>query len=331
MGAALAGVDVLLCDAGPRDGLQNEPLVLAAAVRAELCRRLAEAGLPAVEAASFVHPRLVPAMAGAEEVVRALDRTGVTRWSGLVLNERGYGRAVACGLTDVNYTLAATEAFAQRNQGCSVGEAVATGRRLLARARDDGVRMRVTIAVSFGCPFEGPVGEHRVLAVAEALAVESPAEIVLADTIGVGVPTQVRALVRRVADLGVPVGGHFHDTRNTGVANAVAALEAGVATLDAAVGGAGGCPFAPGATGNVATEDLVYVLERMGVRTGVDLDGLLACSAWLAAELGRELPGAVTRAGGWPPNHLTGPSTESSRCTIGSTGGTIDHRRHDAR
>jgi (R)-citramalyl-CoA lyase len=292
--------DVTLCDVGPRDGLQNEDRVLEPAVRAELCARLAAAGLPRVEAVSFVSPRHVPAMAGAEDVVEALDRTSGTTWTGLVLNERGFDRAVASGLRHVNYTLPVTDTFCRRNQGCSRDEAEALALKLAERSRELGVRFSIILAVSFGCPFEGRVPLAQTLAVAERVAEARPDELTLADTIGVAVPTAVRALVGTLGALEVPVGVHFHNTRNTAIANAVAAIDAGCTLLDASVGGTGGCPFAPGATGNAATEDLVYLLDEMGLRTGIDLGAVLDCSAWLADQLGRALPGAVTRAGGFP-------------------------------
>jgi isopropylmalate/homocitrate/citramalate synthase len=304
---------VTICDVAPRDGLQNDPRVLAPSVRAELCARLVAAGFPRVEAASFVHPRLVPAMAGAEEVIAGLDEPSSELWTGLVLNERGYDRAVATGMKRVNYTLAATEAFSARNQGCTRDEALATALQLARRARQDGVSLTVTVAVAFGCPFEGRVAPRQALAVAAEVAHEGPQEVYFADTIGVAVPSAVTAMFREASSLGVPLGGHFHDTRNTGIANCVAALESGCALLDASTGGVGGCPFAPGASGNVASEDLVYLLDEMGVRTGVDLDAVLDCSEWLGRQLGRALTSAVGRAGGFPAArvraHCTGKSS----------------------
>jgi isopropylmalate/homocitrate/citramalate synthase len=282
---------VIVCDVGPRDGLQNEPDVLAPAVRAELVNRLAAAGLTRVEAASFVRDDRVPQMAGAEEVVAEIvPREGV-EYSGLVLNEQGHERLKATALGRLNVTLAATESFSQRNANASVEESAARVERILADAdRPAGV----TISVAFGCPFEGPVDPAAVLALAERF--RGADEVVLADTIGVATPRRVRTLTERVAALGGTVGGHFHNTRNTGYANAVAALEGGATVLDASVGGLGGCPFAPRATGNIATEDLVYLLEGDGVETGVDLDALVGVSAWLEELLGRELPGQVYRA-----------------------------------
>jgi (R)-citramalyl-CoA lyase len=293
-------VGVLICDVGPRDGLQNEDRILDAKVRADLCDRLASAGLRRVEAASFVNPKLVPQMAGAEDVMRALHRPPGTAYAGLILNEKGYDRALAARVDEVHYAFAATDEFGRRNQNATTEEGLQTALALVARARADKVPITVTISVAFGCPFEGPVPAERVLGIVERL-MEVPAdEICLADTIGVGVPTQVKELVGGARRLGANVGVHFHNTRNTGYANAVAALEEGAVSLDASVGGAGGCPFAPKATGNIATEDLVYLLRGLGVDTGLDLDALIACSRWLGEQLGKELPGMVARAGDYP-------------------------------
>ena len=283
---------VTICDVGPRDGLQNEPDVLAPATRAELVNRLADAGLKRIEAVSFVRDDRVPQMAGAEEVVAGIEPRAGVEYSGLVLNEQGHERLKATALGRLNVTLAATETFSQRNANASVDESAARVERILAAADRPA---SVTISVAFGCPFEGDVDPGAVLALAERF--REAGEIVLADTIGVGTPRQVRGLTERVVALGGPVGGHFHNTRNTGYANAVAALEAGATLLDASVGGLGGCPFAPRATGNIATEDLVYLLEGDGVETGVDLDALVRVSQWLEGLLGRELPGQVYRAG----------------------------------
>jgi isopropylmalate/homocitrate/citramalate synthase len=236
-------------------------------------------------------------MAGAEEVVAALDRHDGVVYAGLALNERGYERLRETGLDEVSFAVAATESFSQRNAGASVEASIAAAEEIVTRVRGDQIRASLTISVAFGCPFEGPVDPDRVVGIAERLAQIEAAEIVLADTIGVATPTQVRRLLERVSRLGKPLGGHFHNTRNTGFANAYAALEAGVSMLDASVGGLGGCPFAPKATGNIATEDLVYLLEGEGVDTGVDIDALIAISEWLEELLGRQLEGYVYRAG----------------------------------
>jgi hydroxymethylglutaryl-CoA lyase/(R)-citramalyl-CoA lyase len=280
---------VTICDVGPRDGLQNEPEALPASTRAELVGRLADASLPRVEAVSFVRDDLVPQMADAEGVVAALERRGGSELAGLVLNERGWERLRAAGLDRVDCTLAATETFNERNGNATLAEAIARVEAIVAAADRP---VTVTISVAFGCPFEGRVDPG---AVAELAARFDGVEVSLADTIGVATPSQVGALVERTG----AAGFHGHNTRNTGYANALAALEAGARVLDASVGGLGGCPFAPRATGNIATEDLAYLLDGEGVETGVDLDALIATSEWLETVLGRRLEGYVYRAGGW--------------------------------
>jgi isopropylmalate/homocitrate/citramalate synthase len=283
---------VTLCDAGPRDGLQNEPEAFEPAMRAELVNRLAAARLPRVEAVSFVRDDRVPQMAGAEDVVAAIERRAGTEYSGLVLNERGWERFAASGLDRVNVTLGATETFNERNGNATLAEAIARVESILATAGT--TPATVTISVCFGCPFEGRVDPGAVAELASRFA--GRAEVVLADTIGVATPRAVRALVERTG----AEGFHGHNTRNTGYANCLAALEAGATLLDASVGGLGGCPYAPRATGNVATEDLVYLLEGEGIETGVDFDALVAVSTWLESLLGRKLEGYVYRAGPWP-------------------------------
>jgi isopropylmalate/homocitrate/citramalate synthase len=279
-----------VCDVGPRDGLQNESEVLEPAVRAELVNRLAAAGLQRIEAASFVRADRVPQMAGAEEVVAAIQRRDGTEYSGLVLNEQGYERFAGSGLDRVNVTLGATEEFNRRNGNASLVEATDRVERILAEAT---VSATATISVAFGCPFEGRVDPGRV---AELAARFDSAEVVLADTIGVAVPHEVGSLIERTK----AAGFHGHNTRNTGYANALAALEAGAQVLDASIGGLGGCPYAPRASGNVATEDLVYLLEHEGIETGAELDELIRISEWLEAVLGRKLEGQLYRAGAWP-------------------------------
>jgi hydroxymethylglutaryl-CoA lyase/(R)-citramalyl-CoA lyase len=287
-------MDVTICDVGPRDGLQNEPELLAAVVRAELVTRLAAARVPRIEAVSFVRDDRVPQMAGAEEVV-ALAERGDAELSGLVLNERGYERFAQTRLDRVNCTLAATETFNRRNGNATLDEAVERVRAILAAAQ---VPATVTVSCAWGCPFEGEVDPAAVADLCERL--DGADELVLADTIGVATPRRVRRLVERVSILGRPVGAHLHNTRNTGYACAWGALEGGATVLDASVGGLGGCPFSPNATGNVATEDLVWQLERDGVRTGVDTGALVETSRWLEQLLGRRLEGGLYRAAPWP-------------------------------
>ena len=291
---------LVIGEVGPRDGLQNESRTLEPAVRAELSDRLAAAGLARIEAASFVNPKLVPPMAGAEEVMGALRRKPGVSYAGLVLNETGYERAVAAGVDEVHYAFAATDEFGRRNQNATIEEGLKTALTLVARARSERVPITVTLSVAFGCPFEGPVPPQRVLEIVDRLMAVPADEICLADTIGVAVPSQVKELVAGARRLGATVGAHFHNTRNTGYANAVAALDEGVVSLDASVGGAGGCPFAPKATGNIATEDLVYLLRGLGVDTGIDLERLIETSQWLGGQLGKQLPGMVARAGDFP-------------------------------
>lgn len=296
----MAASRVTVYEVGPRDGLQNEPEVLDVDVRVALIRRLAAAGVPGVEVASFVDPRRVPQMAGAEEIVAAVGPIQPTVRAGLALNERGYERLLATGLDEVRFAFGVTESFNERNQGASVDDSLAAACRIVARAKGDGIRSAVTLSVAFGCPFEGEVDPARVLGIAEQVAEVEPDTLLLADTIGVAAPRAVRALTGDVAALGTPVGGHFHNTRNTGYANALAALEAGASVLDASVGGLGGCPFAPDATGNIATEDLLYLLEREGIETGIDIGLLIETSEWLAGVLGRPLEGQLYRAGVFP-------------------------------
>jgi isopropylmalate/homocitrate/citramalate synthase len=287
---------VTICDVGPRDGLQNEPDVLEPTVRAELVSRLADAGVPAIEAVSFVHPDRVPQMAGAEEVVGALERREGVVYSGLVLNEQGFERFATTDLDALHFNVAATESFGRRNANATPDEALA----VLERIEPDRP-VSVSISVAFGCPFEGAVDPARVLEIAERASAAGAQEIVFADTIGVAVPRQVRQLVADGVKRLPRVGVHLHNTRNTGFAAAYAALEAGASVFEASVGGLGGCPFAPRATGNVATEDLVYLLHGEGIDTGIDLEGLIGVSEWLEGVLGRVLPGQVYRAGTFAP------------------------------
>jgi len=286
-------MQVLLCDVGPRDGLQNEPEVLPPETRAELVDRIAAAGLRRIEAVSFVRADRVPQMAGAEEVIEHVHRREGVELSGLVLNERGWERFAAAGLDRVNVTLAATEAFNLRNGNATLAEAIERVESILGAAGE--VPATVTISCSFGGPFEGRVDPGAVAELAARFA--HRAEVVLADTIGVATPSAVGALVGQAQ----ATGFHGHNTRNTGYANCLAALEAGAHVLDASVGGLGGCPFSPRATGNVATEDLVYLLEGEGIETGIDLDALVGVSRRLEELLGRTLEGYVYRAGTWPP------------------------------
>jgi hydroxymethylglutaryl-CoA lyase/(R)-citramalyl-CoA lyase len=287
-------VRVTICDVGPRDGLQNEPETLAPAIRAELVTRLAAAAVPRIETVSFVRDDRVPQMSGAEDVVESAVR-GEAELSGLVLNERGYERFAQTTLDRVNCTLAVTETFNERNGNATLDEAVERVRAIAAAAS---VPVSVTVSCAWGCPFEGEVDPAAVADLCERL--DGAGELVLADTIGVATPRRVERLVERVSILGKPVGAHLHNTRNTGYASAWGALAGGATLLDASVGGLGGCPFSPQATGNVATEDLVWQLERDGVRTGIDVEALVETSKWLEGLLGRPLEGSLYRAAAWP-------------------------------
>ncbi|MFO1255707.1 MAG: hydroxymethylglutaryl-CoA lyase [Sphingomonadaceae bacterium] len=293
---------VELVEVGPRDGLQNESALVPTADKVELIRCCIAAGARRIEVASFVNPRKVPQMADAEAVVEQLGKAvGVTR-IGLVLNQRGAERALACGIDQLGAVAVASDPFGIRNQGQTSAQSVEEAARIIALARSHGRSAQVTIATAFGCPFEGAVDPAQVVDMARRLAAAGPVEIALADTIGVAVPAEVSALIGavRAAIAPLQVRAHFHDTRNTGIANVWAAVEAGSATIDASLGGLGGCPFAPGAAGNVGTEDVAYLLKRSGIETGMDLESLIAASRWLAGVMGKALPASLARAGGFP-------------------------------
>jgi hydroxymethylglutaryl-CoA lyase len=294
-----------IVEVGPRDGLQSESRVLPTTTKVEFIRRLVGAGLRRIEVASFVNPKRVPQMADAEEVLAALRPVSRDAgFIGLVLNRKGFDRAQAAGCGEIGMAIAASESFSQRNQGMSVEDGLAAWLDIAAAARAAGIRAQLTISVAFGCPFEGEVAIDSVVRLAERVAAGKPTEIAVADTIGVAVPTQVGALIGalRKALPDVPLRAHFHNTRNTGLANAYAAVESGVTVLDASCGGIGGCPFAPAATGNIPTEDLVYMLHRMGLQTGIELPALLDTSRWLQQALDHAVPGMLVKAGLFPRN-----------------------------
>jgi hydroxymethylglutaryl-CoA lyase len=296
----LIGLRVTIVEVGPRDGLQNEDVILSAEDKAELIRRSVEAGIRRIEAVSFVNPKRVPQMADAEAVMAAVPRRPDVSYIGLVLNRRGLDRALATGVDEVNVVVPATDTFCERNQGCTTDEMLDAWDDIAKAA--EGVRRSVTITTAFGCPFEGETPPERVAGVARRAYAAGADEIAIADTIGVGVPAQVRDLTRRVRDVapGVPLRFHFHNTRNTGYANALAAMEEGVSVLDASTGGFGGCPFAPAATGNIATEDLVYGLHRSGAETGVSMEAVTANAGWLGERLGKRPEALLGRAGPFP-------------------------------
>jgi hydroxymethylglutaryl-CoA lyase len=299
---------ITIVEVGPRDGLQNEKAVLEPAVRADLVQRLEAAGARRIEAVSFVHPKYVPQMAGAEEVMAALPHEAERSRIGLVLNGKGYDRALGTAVDEVNVAMSATDGFGLKNQGLSVDQQVQMLADIVAGRANGEISsggtpsLSATLSCVWGCPFDGEVSVDQVAELVGRIAALGVAEIALADTIGVGNPWAVTRVVdaARKAAPDTTLRLHFHDTRNTGLANAYAGIEAGVDVLDASVGGIGGCPFAPGATGNIATEDLVYMLERAGFSTGYDLDALIGTARWIGDKIGRPAPSALSRAGGWP-------------------------------
>lgn len=299
---AMAERKLEIVEVGPRDGLQNEPGGMSTETKLEFIRQIVAAGIRRVEVASFVNPKRVPQMADAERILGAVERRGDVRYIGLVLNRRGFERAAAAGCDEIGMSVVATDTFNLRNQGATTRESIDAWLDIAAAAHATGIRVHAMVSAAFGCPYEGEVAPEKVVAIARELADGAPTEIAIADTIGVGVPTQVTELLQRLADAlpGMPLRCHFHNTRNTGIANAYAAIEGGASVLDASVGGIGGCPFAPAATGNIATEDLLYLLDRMGIDTGVDLGQTIAASRWLQEQFGRPVPGMLVKAGPFP-------------------------------
>jgi hydroxymethylglutaryl-CoA lyase len=294
--------EIEIVEVGARDGLQNEATLFSTAQKLELIERAIDAGVRRIEVASFVNPKLVPQMADADAVSAGLPRRDDVIYIGLVLNKRGALRAIEAGLHELGAVCAASDGFATRNQGQTSDESLAMCCEVVRLAHQEGRRAQITISTAFGCPFDGEVDPQRVVDMAVIAASVGPAEVAIADTIGVAGPGNVADLVARVraAIEPIPVRVHFHNTRNTGLANVWAAVNAGAKTVDASLGGLGGCPFAPRATGNVPTEDVVYMLERSGYRTGLDTDRLIEASRWLAGGMGRELPGMLAKAGNFP-------------------------------
>jgi hydroxymethylglutaryl-CoA lyase len=291
-----------IVEVGPRDGLQSESTLLPTATKVELIQRLLRAGVQRLEAASFVNPQKVPQMADAEAVMAALPKNSGASYIGLVLNAKGFERAAAAGCHEVGMAVVASNTFNRRNQGVDTEQSIVDWLSIAAAAKQRGLKASVTISAAFGCPFEGEVPVSHVIDIAKRCAEAEPLEIAVADTVGVGVPSQVTDIIGRlrVALPGMPLRAHFHNTRNTGLANAYAAVQAGVETLDASVGGVGGCPFAPAATGNIPTEDLLYMLGRMGIDTGISIQGLIEIGQWLQQQLGHTVPGMVMKAGLFP-------------------------------
>ncbi len=294
---------ITIVEVSPRDGLQNESVVLSTDAKVQLIRQLVEAGARRIEAVSFAHPRLMPAMADAEAVMERVPRMDEVSYAGLILNRRGLDRAVGAGVDEVNVVVCVSDTFSQRNQNVSTEEAMRMAEDVAGEARSRGLFATLTLATAFGCPFEGEVSVDRVVELARRGADAGFHELCLADTVGVGTPNQVRELTSRVRSVvgdEPPLRYHFHNTRNTGFANAFAAIIDGVTVLDASAGGIGGCPFAPKATGNIATDDLVYMLDRMGLQTGVNLQALLPTAAFLTEQLGHQVPALLPRAGPFP-------------------------------
>ncbi len=293
---------VEIVDVAPRDGLQSQATLLDTATKLEFIRRLVDAGIRRLEVVSFVNPKRVPQMADAEAVVAGLPQRDDVTYIGLVLNVRGVERAVASGIDEINCVVVASDTFGQRNQGQTTEQCMQSVQEILGKGASAGIPVTVTLSAAFGCPFEGEVPQGRVVELAGRLAAMGFREIALADTIGAAGPSDVVQLVRGVREVagGVSLRCHFHNTRNTAVANAYAALQEGVRVLDASCGGVGGCPFAPAATGNVATEDLLYMIHRMGFETGVDIGKIIETARWLEGPLGASMPAMVTRAGVFP-------------------------------
>ena len=290
---------VEMVEVGPRDGLQNEATIVSTADKLTLIRRAIDYGVRRIEVTSFVNPKKVPQLADAEELVAMLPERDDVTYIGLVLNRRGAERALATGRIDeLGAVCVTSDSFGVRNQGQSSDESLAAAMEIVALAKAAGRSGQITIATAFGCPFEGRVSIDRVVEMAKRAADADPREIALADTIGVGVPSQVSEMVGRVREAvgALPVRVHFHNTRGTGIANVWAAVNEGAATVDASLGGLGGCPFAPGAAGNVATEDVIYMLERSGVETGVTLPQVVEAAEWLTGVMGRPLPAMVSKA-----------------------------------
>ena len=291
-----------IVEVSPRDGLQNEPTPVSTADKIALITRALDAGIRRIEATSFVNPKRVPQMADAEAVMAGVPRDRGASYIGLALNEAGFERAAAAKCDEVTFAVVASETFNRRNQGVAIADTLAMWRTVAAKARAAGMRSSAVIGAAFGCPFEGEVPVERPIAILRELLEADPDEIAFADTIGCGVPSQVIELVTRAKALGsrARLRLHVHDTRRTGIANVAAGVAAGIDVVDSSIGGVGGCPFAPAATGNVATEDLLYLLSRMGHPTGVDLEAIIDAARWLSGVIGKDVPGALTKAGVFP-------------------------------
>ena len=298
----MSGRSITIVEVGPRDGLQSEPEILPTDAKVRFVELAIEAGIRRLEVASFVHPKRVPQMADAEALLDKLPDRDDVSYIGLIMNERGLDRALATRVDEIGMVVVASDTYNRKNQGVGTDESVAAWRAIAKRAKDNGLGANVMISAAFGCPYEGEVAVERVVELAGQVVEAGPAELGIADSIGVAVPTQVTEVLGRVKEVtgDLPLRCHFHNTRNTGLANAQAAVEAGVHYLDASIGGIGGCPFAPAATGNIPTDDLLYMLDRSGIETGVALDKIIDASRWLEQELGRGVPAMLPKAGMFP-------------------------------
>ncbi len=296
-----------IMDVSARDGLQSEKKFFETSNKLELIARAIDAGLTRIEVTSFVNPKRVPQMADAEKLVQMLPENENVRYTGLVLNYRGFERARDLGMDEIGCAVVATETFNKRNQGVEVAETIKQWNQMADDAHAEGMRAQITIGAAFGCPFEGEVSTARVVEIAKQIARAGPSEISLADTIGVAVPKQITEVVSAVKDAlpEMRLRCHLHNSRNTGFANAIAAIDAGVEVLDSSIGGIGGCPFAPHATGNISTDDLVYMLDRSGIETGVDLGKIIETSLWLETALNKSIPAQVAKSGIFPPQMNT--------------------------
>ena len=294
---------VSIVEVGPRDGLQSEPEILPTASKARFIELAIDAGIRRLEVASFVHPKRVPQMADAEDLIAALPDVDGVSYIGLLMNERGLDRALDTKVHEIGMVVVASDTYNQKNQGVPTQDSIDAWLTIGKRAKDNGKIANVMISSAFGCPYEGEVAPQRVVDIARQVMEAGPAELGIADSIGVAVPAQVTELVgmlREAIGAAMPLRFHLHNTRNTGLANAQAAVDAGAASIDASIGGIGGCPFAPAATGNIPTDDLLYLLSRSGIETGVSLAKIIEASRWLEAELGRGVPAMLPKAGVFP-------------------------------
>ena len=298
----MSSKSITLVEVGPRDGLQSEPEILPTDSKVEFISKAIEAGIRRLEVASFVHPKRVPQMADAEALIGRLPDLAGVSYIGLIMNERGLDRALETKINEIGMVVLSTDSYNRKNQGVDIDQSVSAWNAISKRAKQNGLRANVMISSAFGCPYEGEVEVERIVELAKRVTEADPAELGIADSIGVAVPNQVTELLGRVrAVIGdLPLRCHFHNTRNTGLANAQAAVESGVTYLDASIGGIGGCPFAPAATGNIPTDDLLYMLDRSGIETGVSLDEIIEISRWLEQELGRGVPSLLPKAGVFP-------------------------------